>query len=267
MSTTDWIELSRDADTGIETIRAHFEGHAYDPHWHDSYLIGVTESGVQQFSSRRQRHRSTPGTVFLLEPGEIHDGDAPESGGFSYRMLYIDPAWLSGRLGRAPPSFARTLVHDPRLALATSDAFSALHGGEARIVRDGMLDGLLQALPMAPSASTSVRLPHLAERAREFLHANVERDIGMDALAAAVDDDRFRVTRAFKAAFGMPPHAYLVQLRLSRARVLLSQGRTPAEVAAALGFADQSHLGRWFTRAYRLTPARYRRRCTNLPDS
>ena len=48
MGSRDWIDLARDAETGIETLRAHFEGHAYDPHWHDSYLIGYTEIGVQQ---------------------------------------------------------------------------------------------------------------------------------------------------------------------------------------------------------------------------
>ncbi|MFP3608152.1 AraC family transcriptional regulator, partial [Paraburkholderia sp. SIMBA_053] len=32
------------------------------------------------------------------------------------------------------------------------------------------------------------------------------------------------------------------------------------------GFSDQSHLGRWFHRAYRMTPAAYRRMCTNVPD-
>ncbi|NQD58823.1 AraC family transcriptional regulator, partial [Pseudomonas sp. CM25] len=84
--------------------------------------------------------------------------------------------------------------------------------------------------------------------------------------AQACGIDRFRLTRAFKAAFGLAPHAYLIQLRLARARRLLAQGQTPAEVAVALGFADQSHLGRWFRRAYQLTPADYRRRCSNLPD-
>jgi AraC-like DNA-binding protein len=266
MAIHDWIELRRDADTGIETIRAHFAGHAYDPHWHDSYLIGVTESGVQQFSTRRQRNRSTPGTVFMLEPGEIHDGDAPEAGGFSYRMLYIDAGWLAGRLGRVP-SFARTLVNDPPLAHATSLAFAALHGRESRIIRDGMLDALLETWPTASVGTVDTVAPGVAARARDCLHAHVADDIGMEGLAAAVGEDRFRLTRAFKAAFGMAPHAYLVQLRLSRARALLAQGNTPADVAAALGFADQSHLGRWFIRAYRLTPARYRRRCTNLPDS
>lgn len=70
MGSRDWIDLARDAETGIETLRAHFEGHAYDPHWHDSYLIGYTEIGVQQFNCRRRRHDSTAGQVFLVEPGD-----------------------------------------------------------------------------------------------------------------------------------------------------------------------------------------------------
>lgn len=40
----DWLELRQHADTGIETIKAHFEGHAFDPHWHDSYLVGITSA-------------------------------------------------------------------------------------------------------------------------------------------------------------------------------------------------------------------------------
>ena len=67
------------------------------------------------------------------------------------------------------------------------------------------------------------------------------------------------------AAFGLAPHAYLVQLRLAKARRLLAAGQPPALVAMSLGFADQSHMGRWFRRAYAMTPAYYRRR-TKLPD-
>lgn len=79
----DWLELRQHKDTGIETIKAHFEGHAYDPHWHDSYLVGITLSGTQQFHCRRKRQWSRPGDAFLLEPGEIHDGDAPIDGGLT----------------------------------------------------------------------------------------------------------------------------------------------------------------------------------------
>ena len=93
-----------------------------------------------------------------------------------------------------------------------------------------------------------------------------QQDLGLDELAWASGVDRFRLSRAFKAAFGIAPHAYLVQLRLARARQLLARGQPPARVAMTLGFADQSHMGRWFRRAYGLTPAHYRRRCSNLPD-
>jgi AraC-like DNA-binding protein len=55
-------------------------------------------------------------------------------------------------------------------------------------------------------------------------------------------------------------------LRLARARRLLASGESAVAVAAMLGFSDQSHLGRWFQRAYRLSPADYRKRCSIVPD-
>jgi AraC-like DNA-binding protein len=279
MSPDNWIELAQDADTGIETLRAHFQGHAYDPHWHDSYLVGVTEQGVQQFNCRRVKHQSTPGKVFLLEPGDIHDGEAPTEDGFTYRMLYLDPQWLQRELSvvfeNAPDnsqlSFANTLATDPRLAHATSLAFQTLHHGELKIVRQTALDSLLERLTSHLHWRTRYgedpRLPLVAQKAREYLHANARFDIGLDQVAAAAGVDRFRLTRAFKAAYGLAPHAYLVQLRLSKARQMLSSGAQTATVAMELGFADQSHLGRWFVRAYGLTPAMYRKRCSNLPDA
>lgn len=275
---SNWIDFKQDADTGIESVRAHFVGHAYDPHWHDSFLVGVTEQGVQQFNCRRVRHRSTPGQVFLLEPGDIHDGLAPTEEGFTYSTLYLEPAWLDQQLralyehapGDSLPSFADTLCHDDRLARATVLAFRAVHEQDLRIVRQTAMDDLLACLTRhlhwRRRINPDPRLPLTAQRARDFLHANLERDIGLEDLTQACGIDRFRLTRAFKAAFGIAPHAYLIQLRLARARRLLAQGQTPAEVAVALGFADQSHLGRWFRRAYQLTPADYRRRCSNLPD-
>ncbi|WP_433735352.1 AraC family ligand binding domain-containing protein [Pseudomonas putida] len=278
MNTHNWIDLSHDADTGIETLRAHFQGHAYDPHWHDSYLVGVTEQGVQQFNCRRAKHQSTPGKVFLLEPGDIHDGEAPTADGFTYRMLYIDPQWLTRELGavfdKVPDnselSFANTMATDARLVRATSLAFETLHRGELKIVRQTALDGLLESLTRHLHWRTrdgeDPRLPLVAQKAREYLHAHAHEDMGLDQLAAATGVDRFRLTRAFKAAYGMAPHAYLVQLRLATARRMLARGDQPASVAMALGFADQSHLGRWFVRAYGMTPALYRKRCSNLPD-
>ncbi|SDR72320.1 AraC-type DNA-binding protein [Halopseudomonas sabulinigri] len=278
MSARNWIDLKQDADTGIETIRAHFEGHAYDPHWHDSYLVGFTEQGVQRFRCGRQRYDSVPGKVILLEPGEIHDGEAPTPDGFTYSMLYLDPQWLERELralfADAPqdcvPTMSMTVGPSPELIFAIASTFQTLHQQELRIVRQTATDYLLTQLSSQMQwrqrKQADPRMPLVAQRTREYLHAHLEQDVSLNELAVVAGVDRFRLTRAFKAAFGMAPHAYLVQLRLAQARRRLAAGETPAQVAASLGFADQSHLGRWFRRAYGVTPASYRNRCTPVPD-
>jgi AraC-like DNA-binding protein len=273
----NWLEARRDPETGIESLRAHFSGHAYDPHDHDDMLVGYTEQGVQRFRCRRSLHTSVPGRAILIEPGALHDGHAPEAGGFTYAMLYLPQAWVERAtrrlnvpgLQRVDAAFAHTLVDDSGLVDAIRQAFLAIYGNEGRLARDQTLDRLLRRLaghlgdmPMAGGVAMSATIA----RVRDFLHDHMDGNVGLDELASIAGIDRFRLTRLFQQAFGTSPHAYLVRLRLRAARRLLAYGRTPAEVAAEVGFADQSHLGRWFRRAYRMTPAAYRRMCTNVPD-
>ena len=278
MNAQSWVDLKQDADTGIEVIRAHFEGHAYDPHWHDSYLIGFTEQGVQQFHCRRALFSSVPGQTFFLEPGDIHDGHAPTPGGFTYSTLYLEPAWLERALPalfeQAPadclPGVPRTQPDDPGLLPCIANALQALSDNEPRMVRDAALDALLErisrSLHWRQQLPGNPQIPSVALRARDYLHAHFHENIGLDELARVCGVDRFRLSRAFKAAFGIAPHGYLIQLRLVRARRLLALGTSPADVASDLGFADQSHLGRWFRRANGLTPGAYRNLCTKLQD-
>jgi len=76
-------------------------------------------------------------------------------------------------------------------------------------------------------------------------------------MARTVGLSPFYFLRAFKRATGTPPHSYLYQSRLDHARVLLRRGVTPAQVAAELGFTDQSHLTRRFKAALGVTPGQY----------
>jgi AraC-like DNA-binding protein len=277
LNPTNWLTARRDAETGIESLRAHFNGHAYDPHDHDDMLIGYTEQGVQRFQCHRSLHTSVPGRAILIEPGALHDGHAPEAGGFTYAMLYLPQTWVERAARRldlpglagVESAFGHTLVDDRALVDAIRQAFVALHGNEGRLARDQTLDRLLlqlcAQLRAAPLAGDPAASPAIA-RVRDLLHERMDGNLGLDELAETAGIDRFRLTRLFQRAFGLSPHAYLVRLRLRAARRLLATGRTPAQVAAEVGFADQSHLGRWFRRAYRMTPAAYRQMCTNVPD-
>jgi AraC-like DNA-binding protein len=270
-----WLSLQRDTQTGIESVSAHFKGHAYDPHDHDEVLIGVTQQGLQRFHCHRALHTSTPGRAILIEPGAVHDGHAPDAQGFTYAMLYIPQRWISGMMdarglgdiAALQSAFRSTLTDDPRLTTAIQQSFFALHHQEGRLARDQTLDNLLSLLSghiRTRPASTLNDSQRQMFQVRDYLHDRMGSDIGLDELAAWAGIDRFRLSRQFKNTFGLSPHAWLVRLRLRTARLMLAKGDDLALIASLVGFADQSHMGRWFQRAYRLSPAAYQRQCTNV---
>ena len=275
MTQGDCVRLVHDRASGVEAIQARFSGHAYDLHRHDDWLVGVTDHGVQDFFCRGARRRSTPERAILIEPQEAHDGEAGAPDGFAYTMLYLPRGWLRTALRRERDDdfgFRSTLVDDQRLGPVVRRAFAVLAEPAPRLERDGTLDAVVTCLASQlgqrvlerPRGRDAV----VAGRARERLMDALDEDIGADALAiAAGAAHRFHLARAFRAAYGVAPHAWLVQTRLLRARQMLAGGAAPAAVAASCGFADQSHLGRWFRRAYRVTPAAYRVRCTGIPDA
>ncbi len=76
--------------------------------------------------------------------------------------------------------------------------------------------------------------------------------------AARAGLSREGFSRRFARRHGLPPHAFWLMARLNHARELLRAGEGIADVAAATGFVDQSHLGSWFRRAFGVTPGRYR---------
>lgn len=271
----DWVDFRRDAATGIESVNAHFKGHAYDSHDHEELLLGVTLQGSQRFSCHRAVHTSTPGKAILIEPGAVHDGHAPQPSGFTYAMLYIPQRWMSdslrqrgmGDISLVEAAFRHTLTDDRDLIVAISQAFAAIHHGEGRLACDESLDRLVAHLTphvaVKPATAMTDSLVRM-NRVREYLHDHLAWNTGLDELAEISGIDRFRLSRQFKAAFGQTPHAYLVRLRLRTARRLLAGGLAVSQVAAETGFADQSHLGRWFRRAYRISPVAFQSRCSNV---
>lgn len=96
-----------------------------------------------------------------------------------------------------------------------------------------------------------------AEQVRECLHYDLSSSVDLATVAKQTGMSRFRALRAFKNWYGLPPHSYLLALRLGLAQKSLRQGLPPAAVAVEYGFVDQSHLTKHFRRRFGVTPAKY----------
>ncbi|MGH9335698.1 MAG: helix-turn-helix domain-containing protein, partial [Vicinamibacteria bacterium] len=91
------------------------------------------------------------------------------------------------------------------------------------------------------------------------LEAHFAESVSLALLSGVAGLSSFHLNRAFRLAYGLPPHAFQTQLRVARARKLLREGLPPAAAAAETGFTDQSHLHRHFKRVVGVTPAVFRK--------
>jgi AraC-like DNA-binding protein len=256
---------------GVDLLRARFVTHRYARHAHETYTFALIEAGTEVFEYGSSVLRAETGAVALLNPEVVHTGQAETAAGWAYRVLYPAAdvvAEVAADLGWRPgtPSFPRTVVYDPASARLLRAAHIAAEHGD-RLASSSLLRaslaGLLRAhagpgrLAAAPGRQRGA--PGAVHAVRDLLTGSLADPPSLDDLALATGMSPFTLLRAFRSETGLPPHAYLNQVRVRRARRLLDGGMAPAEVAAEVGFADQAHLTRHFKRVVGVPPGAYQR--------
>lgn len=116
------------------------------------------------------------------------------------------------------------------------------------------------SLVPSPAAAPQQRGGRQIGKAIDFMEAHLERSLDLATIAEAAGISPSHFARRFRATVGKAPHQYLIQIRIDRAKRLLSESdKGIAEIAFACGFASQEHLTRLFKRTCGLTPAGFRK--------
>lgn len=102
--------------------------------------------------------------------------------------------------------------------------------------------------------------PRRLKRVREFIDANLERELHLDQLAQVACLSQYHFAREFKKATGRTVHEYLTVSRLERAKELLAANESSiAEIALQCSFSSQASFTKAFVRSLGISPGRYRR--------
>jgi AraC-like DNA-binding protein len=261
--------------SGTEGISAHFTTHRFRPHFHETFLVGVTQGGTEIFQARGGTHVSAPGSLRLLNPGEVHTGQAAEGGAWAYRCLY-PPEHLIEEIARdlgreAGVCFREMVVSDASLARELLAAFETLDRPATRLERSSRFREVLARIVAAAgqgrvrSAPALKKEPRALAAAETLIGDRLAEDLSLDELAREAGMSPFHLVRVFKARRGLTPFAYQSHLRVQRARAELRRGRSVHETARACGFFDRSHLTKVFRTFVGVTPTAYRRAVTG-PD-
>lgn len=267
----EWVRFWRDPDLGdLELLTASYVTHRFSRHSHEGYALGVIECGVESFDYLGATHHAPARRIVVVHPGEVHTGHAGTEAGWRYRMLYPDPALilraqaeLTGSARIALPFFPDPVIRDPDLAVRLDSLHRRLEAGAPRLERESRLLWFLAELVSRHAGRRPEPLKAAGDwpavaRVRDYLETAPDLPVSLNSLAELAGLPAIRLLRQFRRRYGLPPHAYQVQQRVLRAKRLLSAGETIAEVAAAAGFSDQSHLTRQFKRIVGVTPGQYR---------
>lgn len=227
----------------------------------DYYAIGRTEQGHTDWWGNGKVWHSSPGTIHVKQPGDVHR-DLARNGPNTVFIVTLPSTELEqvreyGKL-RAMPQLDR----DDARALPFQRLLDAVSGNADRLSLEVALAEAVSAFSVLRSVSIDAARP--VRRAMEYLYENISEPITLDDLAAHAGFDKFHLCRAFRAQIGMPPHTYLTHLRISRAKELLGRGARASEVASLVGFYDQAALTRHFRRIVGTTPARFGKTRTSV---
>ena len=258
------------AVAGVDLLRARFITHRYGRHAHETYTFGLIEAGVEEFDYGGTLLRAGPGAVALLDPEVVHTGQAATPDGWAYRVLYPEVSVVTdvaAQLGwhRGTPRFPQTVLQDARSAALLRSAHRAAEQGDQLASSSLLTTALAGLLTAHADAGAMLAMPRLRRAPAsigmvcDLMTDRLTDPPALSELAELTGLSQFALLRAFRAETGLPPHAYLNQLRVRRARTLLDEGITPAEVAATTGFADQAHLTRHFKRVVGVPPGSYQR--------
>jgi AraC-like DNA-binding protein len=262
---------------GLDLMRATYRSHRFPPHVHDTFVIQLVEGGTDEFLRGRESYRAGAGDIVLINPGDVHTGQPADDEPLSYRALYPRAELLAevarslGRSVGGAPTFPRAVVRDPSLANHLRRLFRALHSGADSPASGTLLRTVLAALlcrhgNLGADPSTGSVLRAAVRRARDHIRSHPNERLFLQELSGMAGLSRFHFLRTFRKEVGLAPHEFHVNVRVEYARELLSQGLPIAEAAVQTGFADQSHLTRWFKRIVGVTPGQFHRQSNSVQD-
>ena len=259
----DRVELSIGA---IDLVRFCDYAHSFPRHSHDFFTIGVFSTGNGRIGHRGTSWAADDGAILAVSPDEVHTADPRRDHGWTYTAMYPSVDLVARAFGdddaHRSTFFPAPIFRDDDLARRILATQRELMQPAPALEAEAMLLDVLRRLgeqhgvrpASRGSAGTSSRA---VVAAREYLHEHFASPVKLAELASVCDMSPYHLVRSFRDAVGMPPHAYLTQLRSNHARDLILRGVPVSTAAYRCGFADQSHLTRTFKRIFGVTPGAY----------
>lgn len=246
-------------------------------HTHDHYEVNCILRGSSLFYIDGKEYKGTPGTIFLISPGAVHNVVKQISTSYERVYLHINKNYLAShstpntdlaacfhRFGRPAnrvitvktPAVRKYL--DPLLDLPTQDYGSDMHY-EQRFL-DFMLminEETLCTENGTVLANKAATRPRLITDVIRYVDEHLAEDLSLDAISEHCFVNKYYLSREFKKEMGMNLSRFILLRRLQHSKWLLPQLESAKKVYRSCGFKSYTHFLRCFQSEYNMTTTEY----------
>ena len=261
----------------IELVHGVSKGYSLPRHFHEELELDIRQGDGWRFNYRGAMHSVPSGILVVTQPGEAHHAECMSAQDCTFRGLRVGTDLLqqvalevAGHKTEVP-FFPIPLIQDRNLNRQVVQVHQALERPSLQLEQQTLIMDLLAQLILrcseAPPCLTKLgeeRQP--IDRVRAYLEDHCTQEISLEQLGQVANLSSFHLNRSFRKTFGMPPHAYQIQVRILQAKRLLRKAWSIEKVASETGFASQSHFGSHFKRLVCVTPGQYIQDSKNVID-
>ena len=233
------------------------------PHWHEHFEFLFFEQGRCSAFCDGKRFSVEPGDLIVVNSTQVHAFTAEEP--VDFRALIVSRDLLQD-IEYTDTVLQNKIPADPFIkecfALLAQE-YSHLRPGSDLLIKSQVYGLFAHLVFHYTSQKTTAERPLQRERLDkvfQYLSENYPERIAPDTLAELLYVTESYFCRFFKSSTGMTLTQYLLEYRIKKAQVLLTQTDDPvARIAENVGIPDANYFSRVFRKSTGMSPAQFRR--------
>ena len=241
----------------------------YHEHFHKTLSIGAIEKGNVSFSYQNKITILKPDELVIINPNIVHSCNPIENEARTYHMIYLDSVWcqnlqetIFGKLEMYIP-ISQFNIKDKDIYIEFIDLnYTLLDDNIFYLKKEELLEIFLIKLfkkycskSLVKDISFTNNNIHLAKK---YIEDNINCNITVKEISKYLNISEFHFFKLFKQVYNISPHAFLLNQKICKAKLLLSKGNDISNITYELGFSDQSHFNRVFKHYVAATPYEYK---------
>lgn len=237
------------------------------PHTHKMLTIVGIEKGALETFPKSEKQLLLPNRLAIINPDQAHYGKIMDKGSSDAYVLYLDIKWCENLYNFLFASLTIDYIHKNiiedstlyanfiQLSQKLLSTTTPLEDKEYGLIE--FTSQLFQLVYPDKQTLPTSKVKPIADKIKGFLEQNITNNITIDDISNFIGLSPFYLLNIFKQEYGIPPHAYLLNLKVHKAKELLDRNTSLIDAALEAGFYDQSHFSHAFKKIFSISPKQY----------